>query len=104
VGLKNASAYASSKGGAFSLTKAMAVELADYGITVNSISPGFFRTAMTEHRFKNSEQIKWMTDRIPLKRTGVPDDIGGAVVFLASPASAYLTGVNIYVDGGWTAA
>jgi NAD(P)-dependent dehydrogenase (short-subunit alcohol dehydrogenase family) len=59
---------------------------------------------MTEHRFRSPEQIKWMTDRIPLKRTGLPDDIGGAVVFLASPASAYLTGVNIYVDGGWTAA
>ena len=104
MGMKNVSAYAPSKGGAFSLTKAMAVELAEFGITVNSISPGFFRTAMTEHRFKSPEQIKWMTDRIPLKRVGMPDDIGGAVVFLASPASAYLTGVNIYVDGGWTAA
>jgi 2-deoxy-D-gluconate 3-dehydrogenase len=104
MGLKNASAYASSKGGVFSLAKAMAVELADHRINVNSISPGYFRTAMTEHRFKDPEQIKWMTDRIPLRRTGLPEDIGGAAVFLASPASAYLTGVNIYVDGGWTAA
>lgn len=104
LGIRNTSAYSASKGGVYSLTKSMAVELAGYDIRVAAVAPGYFRTQLTEAAFQDSERLRWMESRIPLGRTGTPQDLAGTVVFLASPAADYLTGNVIFVDGGWTSA
>lgn len=104
LGIENTSAYGASKGGVYSLTKNMAVELAKYGIRVSAVAPGYFRTELTEAAFQDPERLRWMQSRIPLGSTGSPKDLAGTVVFLASPAADYLTGNVIFVDGGWTAA
>jgi NAD(P)-dependent dehydrogenase (short-subunit alcohol dehydrogenase family) len=83
------------------LTKALEVEWAPYHINVNAVLPGYYLTAMTEALFKNEERKKWILGRIPMGRTGVPDDLAGTVVFLSSEASDYITGQIIPVDGGW---
>jgi NAD(P)-dependent dehydrogenase (short-subunit alcohol dehydrogenase family) len=101
IGVANISIYAAAKGGVFSLTKSLSLELAPYGITVNAVAPGYVRTAMTEAAFLDPKRQEWMLSRIPLKRFGQPEDIGGAVAFLAAPAGNYLTGEVIFVDGGW---
>lgn len=103
IGIANICIYGASKGGVASMTKAMAVELAPFGINVNAIGPGYFRTAMTAPAFENKELLSWMKSRIPIGRTGVPEDLAGATVFLASDASDYVTGQIIFVDGGWLA-
>ncbi len=90
--------YAASKGGLISLTKAAAKELAPRGIRANAIAPGFIETAMTE---KIPADLKeQMLGSIPLGRMGSPEDIAAAVIFLASPAAAYITGQVLIVDGG----
>jgi 3-oxoacyl-[acyl-carrier protein] reductase len=90
--------YAASKGAINSFTRALAVELAGRGVTVNAIAPGFIETEMTEAvRNKAGDLIKKM---IPLKRLGQPDDIAQVAVFLASPAAGYITGQVLTVDGG----
>jgi NAD(P)-dependent dehydrogenase (short-subunit alcohol dehydrogenase family) len=104
IAVPNISVYGAAKGGIFSLTKAMAVELAPHNINVNAVAPGYVRTAMTEAAFKDKARFEWMLSRIPLGRFGTAEDIGNTVLFLASPASDYLTGEVIYVDGGWMAA
>ncbi len=104
IGLPNISIYGASKGGVAQLTKALAVEWAPYHINVNAILPGYYLTAMTEALFKIEERRKWILGRIPLGRTGVPDDLAGTVVFLSSEASDYITGQIIPVDGGWLSA
>jgi len=101
IGLPNISIYGASKGGVAQLTKALAVEWAPYHINVNAVLPGYYLTAMTEALFKNEERKKWILGRIPMGRTGVPDDLAGTVVFLSSEASDYITGQIIPVDGGW---
>ena len=82
---------------------ALAVEWAPHGITVNAIGPGYFITEMTQPLFEDPERRAWIESRIPLGRPGQPADLGGAVVFLASDASAYITGQILFVDGGWLA-
>lgn len=104
IGLPNISIYGASKGGVAQLTKALAVEWAPYHINVNAVLPGYYLTAMTEVLFKNEERRRWILGRIPLGRTGVPDDLAGTVVFLSSEASDYITGQIIPVDGGWLSA
>jgi 2-deoxy-D-gluconate 3-dehydrogenase len=104
IGMQNLSAYGASKGGVYALTKAMSVELAPYQICVNAIAPGFFKTSLTEPVWQDTQKLDWALSRIPLKRCGVPEDISGTVVFLASSASDYMTGAVILVDGGWMAA
>jgi NAD(P)-dependent dehydrogenase (short-subunit alcohol dehydrogenase family) len=101
IGLKGMAAYCASKGGVSQLTKAMAVDFAEYGINVNAIGPGYFKTKLTEPVFNNSEKKDWVLSRIPMGKTGHPNDLAGAAVFLASTASDYITGQTIYVDGGW---
>jgi 2-deoxy-D-gluconate 3-dehydrogenase len=104
IAVPNISIYGAAKGGIFSLTKSMALELAPYNINVNAVAPGYVRTAMTEAAFKDKDRYDWMLSRIPLARFGTADDIGNTVLFLASPGADYLTGEVIYVDGGWMAA
>jgi gluconate 5-dehydrogenase len=103
VTMPNIAAYAASKGGVASLTKALAKEWGKYGIRVNAIAPGWYRTKMTEAVFSDPEKLDYMLKRIPLGRTGVPEDLKGAAVFLASEEARYVTGQIIFVDGGWTA-
>lgn len=71
-----------------------------YGITVNCLAPGWFRTEQTEVLYQNTEWLEYICDRIPLKRPGKPTDLEGAIVFLASDASEYITGQTLLVDGG----
>jgi len=103
IGIRHIPAYAASKGGLLSITRVLAVEWAPHGIRVNAIGPGYFITEMTQPLFEDPERRAWIESRIPLRRPGQPADLGGAVVFLASDASAYITGQILYVDGGWLA-
>jgi NAD(P)-dependent dehydrogenase (short-subunit alcohol dehydrogenase family) len=103
IGLANISIYCAAKGGIAQLTKAMAVEWAKHGINVNAIGPGYYETPMTRPVFEDPERVNWMLSRIPFGRTGVPKDLAGAAVYLASDASNYVTGQILYVDGGWLA-
>ena len=104
IGIPNIGAYAASRGGIKQFGKTMAVELASNGITVNSVGPGRFRTKMTEDLFLNQSKREKFLDVIPMKRAGIPDDLSGILIFLASDSSSYITGQSIYVDGGWLAA
>ncbi|OGP71780.1 MAG: hypothetical protein A2W09_02895 [Deltaproteobacteria bacterium RBG_16_50_11] len=105
VGRNNVSAYGASKAGVGIMTKIMAMELASYGIRVNSIAPGMIHTPFTATFLEadNGLRMKSIGSTIPLKRVGEPEDIVGAILFLASSASAYITGATILIDGGWTA-
>lgn len=95
--------YAASKGGVGQLTKALAIDWADQGIHVNAIAPGYVATKLTEPLWKDPEFDAWVKKRCPLGRWATPDDIAYPALFLASPASDYITGQIIYVDGGWLA-
>lgn len=103
IGLRNISVYTATKGGIASLTRTLALELARYNINVNAIAPGYYRTQLTEALFRDEDGYRWVLSRIPLGRVGVPDDLAGAAIFLASPASDYVTGQVVFVDGGWLA-
>jgi gluconate 5-dehydrogenase len=96
-------AYNASKGAVITLTKDMAVKLARYGIRVNGIAPGAFDTDMMGHLKEDPERLRAYLATVPLGRAGGEDDIKGAAVFLASDASAYVTGHTLVVDGGTTA-
>lgn len=94
-------AYAASKHGIAGLTKAMANELAPHGITVNAIAPGYMATDNTEALRNDPERNAQISARIPMGRWGTPDDLATAVLFFAAPASGYVTGTVLPVDGGW---
>jgi|AGTN01.2.fsa_nt_gi Dehydrogenases with different specificities (related to short-chain alcohol dehydrogenases) len=102
-GLKYVSAYTASKCAVVGLTKVMAIEWAPYNILVNAVSPGFFVTPMNKATTSDENKTKWMLNNIALERLGMPEDVVGAVLFLAMPASGYITGINLFVDGGATA-
>ena len=95
--------YVSSKGGLLSLTRSLALDLAKFGIRVNSVGPGYFRTSMTKKSWNNLKKRKKIRESTILKRWGVPKDLEGIIVFLSSDSSEYITGQDIYVDGGWSA-
>jgi len=92
--------YAASKGGLKMLTKGMAVDWAKYNIQVNGIGPGYFKTEMTRELYENPEFDAWLRSRTPSNRWGNPNELIGALLFLASDASSYINGQMIYVDGG----
>jgi NAD(P)-dependent dehydrogenase (short-subunit alcohol dehydrogenase family) len=96
------SAYMAAKAGAAHLMRCVALELAAFNITVNAIAPGFFVTNIGGGHAKNPEVQHAMARVLPMHRVGFPEDIKGLALFLASPASAYLTGQQITIDGGWT--
>lgn len=98
-----APAYAATKGAVVNLTRDLAVHWAPYGILVNAIGPAYFPSEMTEGFLAMPEMRKEIERRTPLGRIGRPEELKGAVVFLASAASSYVTGQTLYVDGGWTA-
>jgi NAD(P)-dependent dehydrogenase (short-subunit alcohol dehydrogenase family) len=103
VGLATGAIYAATKGGVAAFTRTLAVEWAPHNVQVNAIGPGYIRTKLTEPLFANPEWMERSTRRIPAGRTGEVDDLVGTILFLASPASDYLTGQTLFVDGGWTA-
>ena len=96
-------AYAAAKGGVAQLTKALANEWAPRGVNVNAIAPGYMRTDNTQALRDDVSRYEAITARIPAGRWGEPEDLAGAVVFLASPASDYVHGYILAVDGGWLA-
>ncbi len=103
VGIPTAVPYSSSKTGLLGMTRALAAEWAPYDIRVNAIAPGYFRTAMTDAFYEDEDWQTSMLAKIPQKRFGQMQDLSGAVLFLASDASAYVTGHCIPVDGGYLA-
>ena len=92
--------YCASRGGVKQLTMSLADDWGVHGITVNCLAPGWFRTAQNDVLYRNEAWLEYICDRIPLKRPGQPRDLDGAVVFLASDASEYITGQTLLVDGG----
>ena len=103
VPLRLQSAFAAAKAGVINLTKAMALELAPLGITVNAIAPGSIMTEGTKKLFYNdSEKSRALLDHIPLGRPGTPEDIACTALFLVSDGASYMTGSVVVVDGGWT--
>lgn len=94
-------AYAASKAGVMNFTKTLSNEWAGRGITVNCVAPGYIATDMNEALIADEIRNKQILDRLPAKRWGNPADLVGAIVFLSSPASDYVNGITIPVDGGW---
>ena len=94
--------YQVSKGGLKQLTKSLSLDLAKFGIRVNSVGPGYFHTMMTNKSWDNIKRRKLITNNTILGRWGEPKDLEGVIIFLASDASSYITGQNIYIDGGWS--
>jgi gluconate 5-dehydrogenase len=96
--------YTAAKGGVRQLTRAMAVELAPHNIQVNAIAPGYFATEMNAALLADAQFTAWVNRRTPAGRWGDPPEIAGLAVFLASPASDYVTGQTMFIDGGMSIA
>jgi gluconate 5-dehydrogenase len=92
--------YGASRGGIRQLTMSLADDWGKYGITVNCLAPGWFRTEQNKVLYQNKEWVEYLCDRIPVKRPGEPHDLDAAVVFLAAESSRYITGQTLLVDGG----
>src|SRR5271168_5096741 len=92
--------YGASRGGIRQLTMSLADDWGRFGITVNCLAPGWFRTAQNNVLYDNAAWVEYITDRIPVKRPGLPNDLDGAIVFLAAESSRYVTGQTLLVDGG----
>jgi gluconate 5-dehydrogenase len=104
IGRPNIVPYAASKGALQMLTRALAVEVAPYGIQVNGIAPGFFATAMNAALVADAEFDAWVRRRTPAGRWGDPAEVAGAAVYLASDAASFVTGHVLFVDGGFSVA
>ncbi len=103
VGIPTLTAYCASKAGLLQFTRALALEWARYNIQVNALCPGYFRTRMNESFFATEAGQTLLRQEIPMQRLGEPRELSGAVVFLASEASSFMTGAALVVDGGQTA-
>lgn len=102
VGIEERAAYCASKGGVNQLTRVMAIELARHQVTVNAVAPTFVETELTRNTLANPMWRDRILSRIPLGRVGTVDEIAAAVLYLASPAAALVTGHILLADGGWT--
>ncbi|MFF8450118.1 SDR family NAD(P)-dependent oxidoreductase [Streptomyces leeuwenhoekii] len=103
AGFGRLAAYSASKGAVEALTRTLAVEWAERGVRVNTLAPGYFDTELSKPLMSNDSWADRVKSAIPMARTGDPDELSGAVVFLMSDASRYTTGSTLTVDGGWTA-
>ncbi|MBY5934214.1 SDR family oxidoreductase [Tateyamaria omphalii] len=103
VGGIDRAVYCATKHGVEGMVKAMAIEWGKANIRINTVCPTFVRTAFTEKSFQDPERYAWIMDKIKLPRVAEVEDIMGAVLFLASDASAMVTGTSMLIDGGWTA-
>jgi NAD(P)-dependent dehydrogenase (short-subunit alcohol dehydrogenase family) len=92
--------YGASRGGIRQLTMSLADDWSPHGVTVNCLAPGWFKTAQNKAMYDDADWVEYLTERIPADRPGLPNDLDGAVVFLASEASRYITGQTLLVDGG----
>jgi gluconate 5-dehydrogenase len=92
--------YGASRGGIKQLTMSLADDWGRHGVTVNCLAPGWFKTQQNQVLYDNAAWVEYISDRIPVKRPGLPDDLDGAIVFLASESSRYVTGQILLVDGG----
>ncbi len=92
--------YGASRGGTKQLTMSLADDWGSHGVTVNCLAPGWFKTEQNRVLYENAAWVEYISDRIPVKRPGLPDDLDGAIVFLASESSRYITGQTLLVDGG----
>jgi NAD(P)-dependent dehydrogenase (short-subunit alcohol dehydrogenase family) len=101
--LKNVAPYAMSKAGLATLTRALALEWSDRGVRVNALAPGFILTDLTRKLWSDPQMLEWGQANTPMRRLGVPEDMVGTAIFLASAASQFMTGQVLYVDGGFTA-
>lgn len=97
------SAYNASKGAAKMLTQGLTMDLAEYGINVNAVAPGMVRTGLTTGMFSDKKRTEYFEDRIPCGRIGEPEEIAGAILFLATDEARYINGHTLVVDGGMTA-
>lgn len=102
VGGQDRAVYAATKHALEGMTKSMAIELGPHNIRVNTLAPTFIKTPLTEKTFADPERLAWIQSKIKLNRIGGIEDVMGAVLFLASDASAMVTGIPLLVDGGWT--
>lgn len=100
AGFAGLAPYGASRGGIRQLTMSLADDWGRHGVTVNCLAPGWFKTRQNQVLYENAKWVEYITDRIPVKRPGRPDDLDGAVVFLASESSRYVTGQTLLVDGG----
>lgn len=103
IAIPGRAAYAASKHGVLGLTRALALEWAPHGVTVNCLCPGPFETPMNRQLMNDPAAYQAFIAKIPMGRWGQPEELAGAILFLASPASSFVTGTALYVDGGWTA-
>ena len=103
LGFPNNPGYVSSKGGLRMLTKGLAIDLAPHGIRVNAIAPGYFRTDMTQVSHSDVKVRQQRSDHTALGRWGEPEELAAAAIFLAADGARYVTGQDLFVDGGWTA-
>jgi NAD(P)-dependent dehydrogenase (short-subunit alcohol dehydrogenase family) len=102
-GVGNVSVYALTKSAIGQMTRLMAVEWAEHDIQVNCLCPGWIKTELTRPLWDDAHKARWILDRVPAGRFGLPDDMAGMAVYLASPAGRYTTGQVIYIDGGFMA-
>lgn len=102
MGIPAAVAYSASKGGVMQMTKSLACEWARFGITVNSVCPGFVETPLIKDNLENEKWMAYMNMRTPMRRLARPDDVAGSILFFASHMADYITGASVVIDGGFS--